>query len=81
MGGPTAQDGLRALATGNLALALKWIGPSPEAIELLGDKLSARALAVEVDAPLAPGTGEPLSTWEEARDFAEEHGMPIAINR
>ncbi|MGV0344728.1 acetyl/propionyl/methylcrotonyl-CoA carboxylase subunit alpha [Corynebacterium lehmanniae] len=59
--------------------SLKWIGPSPEAIELLGDKLSARALAVEVDAPLAPGTGEPLSTWEEARDFADEHGMPIAI--
>ena len=58
---------------------LKWIGPSPEAIELLGDKLSARALAVEVDAPLAPGTGEPLSTWEEARDFADTHGMPIAI--
>ena len=58
---------------------LKWIGPSPEAIELLGDKLSARALAVEAGAPLAPGTGEPLSTWEEARDFANEHGMPIAI--
>ena len=58
---------------------LKWIGPSPEAIELLGDKLSARALAVEVDAPLAPGTGEPLSNWEEARDFADTHGMPIAI--
>ena len=59
---------------------LKWIGPSPEAIELLGDKLSARALAVEAGAPLAPGTGEPLSTWEEARDFASEHGIPIAIN-
>ena len=58
---------------------LTWIGPSPEAIELLGDKLSARALAVEADAPLAPGTGEPLSTWEEARDFADTHGMPIAI--
>ena len=58
---------------------LTWIGPSPEAIELLGDKLSARALAVEADAPLAPGTGEPLETWEEARDFADEHGMPIAI--
>ena len=58
---------------------LTWIGPSPEAIELLGDKLSARALAVEANAPLAPGTGEPLSTWEEARDFADEHGMPIAI--
>ncbi|OFL16475.1 acetyl/propionyl-CoA carboxylase subuit alpha [Corynebacterium sp. HMSC067D03] len=58
---------------------LTWIGPSPDAIELLGDKLSARALAVEANAPLAPGTGEPLETWEEARDFAEEHGMPIAI--
>ena len=58
---------------------LTWIGPSPDAIELLGDKLSARALAVEANAPLAPGTGEPLETWEDARDFAEEHGMPIAI--
>lgn len=58
---------------------LRWVGPPPEAIELLGDKLSARALAVKVGAPLAPGTGEPLETWEEARDFAAEHGMPIAI--
>ncbi|WP_291314940.1 acetyl/propionyl/methylcrotonyl-CoA carboxylase subunit alpha [Corynebacterium sp. UBA2622] len=58
---------------------LAWIGPSPESIELLGDKLAARAVAVDVGAPLAPGTSEPLTTWEEARDFASEHGMPIAI--
>lgn len=58
---------------------LTWIGPAPESIELLGDKLAARAVAVEVGAPLAPGTSEPLSSWEEARDFADEHGMPIAI--
>ncbi|WP_342319330.1 acetyl/propionyl/methylcrotonyl-CoA carboxylase subunit alpha [Corynebacterium mayonis] len=58
---------------------LTWIGPSPESIELLGDKLSARAVAVEVGAPLAPGTSAPLATWEEARDFADEHGLPIAI--
>ncbi|WP_115685016.1 acetyl/propionyl/methylcrotonyl-CoA carboxylase subunit alpha [Corynebacterium senegalense] len=58
---------------------LTWIGPSPESIELLGDKLAARAVAVEVGAPLAPGTSEPLETWEQARDFATEHGMPIAI--
>ena len=58
---------------------LTWIGPAPESIEMLGDKLSARALATEVGAPLAPGTPEPLSSWEEARDFAAEHGMPIAI--
>ena len=58
---------------------LTWVGPSPESIELLGDKLAARAVAVEAGAPLAPGTSEPLTTWEEARDFAAEHGMPIAI--
>ncbi|MEX3504666.1 biotin carboxylase N-terminal domain-containing protein [Corynebacterium sp. LK2510] len=58
---------------------LTWIGPAPESIELLGDKLAARSVAVEVGAPLAPGTSEPLETWEQARDFAAEHGMPIAI--
>ena len=42
---------------------LTWIGPAPESIEMLGDKLSARALATEVGAPLAPGTPEPLSSW------------------
>ncbi|AWB83693.1 acetyl/propionyl/methylcrotonyl-CoA carboxylase subunit alpha [Corynebacterium liangguodongii] len=58
---------------------LTWIGPTPESIELLGDKLAARRVAVEVGAPLAPGTPDPLSHWEQARDFAREHGMPIAI--
>ncbi|QPK83846.1 ATP-grasp domain-containing protein [Corynebacterium qintianiae] len=58
---------------------MTWIGPAPESIELLGDKLAARRVAVEVGAPLAPGTPDPLATWEEARDFAREHGMPIAI--
>lgn len=58
---------------------LTWIGPSPEAIELLGDKIAARRVATEAGAPLAPGTPDPISDWEEARAFAEEHGMPIAI--
>ena len=58
---------------------LVWVGPSPEAIETLGDKVAARQLATKVGAPLAPGTDQPVESWEEARDFAAEHGMPIAI--
>lgn len=58
---------------------LVWIGPSPEAIETLGDKIAARALATQVGAPLAPGTPEPISDWQEAKAFAEEYGLPIAI--
>ena len=58
---------------------LVWVGPSPEAIETLGDKVAARQLATKVGAPLAPGTDQPIESWEEARDFAAEHGMPIAI--
>ncbi|MGO1948911.1 MAG: acetyl/propionyl/methylcrotonyl-CoA carboxylase subunit alpha [Mycobacteriaceae bacterium] len=58
---------------------LTWIGPSPDTIDTLGDKVAARQLAESVGAPLAPGTSEPLQSWEEARDFAEEHGLPIVI--
>ncbi|CCI82905.1 acetyl/propionyl/methylcrotonyl-CoA carboxylase subunit alpha [Corynebacterium otitidis] len=58
---------------------LTWIGPSAETIEKLGDKITARTLAEKVGAPLAPGTDEPMSSFEEARDFADEHGLPIAI--
>src|SRR5699024_1220941 len=56
-----------------------WIGPQPEAIELLGDKIAARRVAEEVGAPLAPGISDPIDDWQEAREFAEEHGLPIAI--
>jgi acetyl-CoA/propionyl-CoA carboxylase biotin carboxyl carrier protein len=58
---------------------LTWIGPAPETIDILGDKIAARTLAESVGAPLAPGTSEPLASWEEARDFAEEHGLPVVI--
>ena len=58
---------------------LTWVGPTPESIELLGDKIAARRVAEEVGAPLAPGTSDPIDDWQEARAFAEEHGLPIAI--
>ena len=58
---------------------LIWIGPPPAAIRSLGDKVSARHLAHEVGAPLAPGTPGPVSSAEEVFAFAQEHGLPIAI--
>jgi acetyl-CoA/propionyl-CoA carboxylase biotin carboxyl carrier protein len=58
---------------------LIWIGPSPEAIEQLGDKVSARHVAEKVGAPLAPGTLNPVSGAEEVLDFVAIHGVPVAI--
>ncbi|GGA70546.1 acetyl-/propionyl-CoA carboxylase subunit alpha [Pseudoclavibacter endophyticus] len=58
---------------------LVWIGPSPEAIDALGDKVTARHVAEQVGAPLAPGTLEPVSSADEVVAFADEHGLPIAI--
>jgi acetyl-CoA/propionyl-CoA carboxylase biotin carboxyl carrier protein len=58
---------------------LTWIGPPPEAIESLGDKVRARHIAEKVGAPLAPGTKDPLDNADEAVRFAEENGLPIAI--
>lgn len=58
---------------------MTWIGPSPETIEALGDKIRARAIATAAGAPLAPGTDGPLQDASEARAFAEEHGLPIII--
>ena len=62
-----------------IAAGLTWIGPSPEAIEALGDKVTARRVAEKVGAPLAPGTPGPVDTAEEVVAFAKEVGLPIAI--
>ncbi|MGN6272744.1 MAG: acetyl/propionyl/methylcrotonyl-CoA carboxylase subunit alpha [Protaetiibacter sp.] len=58
---------------------LIWIGPSPDAIERLGDKVSARHVAEKVGAPLAPGTLNPVAGAEEVLAFVDEHGLPVAI--
>src|SRR5690554_5928513 len=58
---------------------LIWIGPSPSAIEQLGDKVSARHIAEKVGAPLAPGTLNPVSGASEVLDFVDQHGLPVAI--
>jgi acetyl-CoA/propionyl-CoA carboxylase biotin carboxyl carrier protein len=62
-----------------LAAGIIWIGPSPEAIERLGDKVSARHVAEKVGAPLAPGTINPVEGAAEVLDFVKQHGLPVAI--
>src|SRR5690242_5235733 len=62
-----------------LDAGLTWIGPSPQAIRDLGDKVTARHIALAAGAPLVPGTKEPVAGPEEVLAFAREHGLPIAI--
>ena len=68
-------DFARAVADAGLV----WIGPPAEAIDRLGDKVSARQLATKVGAPLAPGTTSPVTGTEEVVAFADEFGLPVAI--
>ncbi|MET0977986.1 MAG: biotin carboxylase N-terminal domain-containing protein [Paeniglutamicibacter terrestris] len=58
---------------------MTWIGPSPAAIDQLGDKVQARHLAEKVGAPLVPGTKNPVESTEEVLAFADTHGLPLAI--
>ncbi len=58
---------------------LTWIGPPPEAIRALGDKVSARKIASKAGAPLVAGTKDPVAGHEEVTAFAKEHGLPVAI--
>lgn len=61
------------------AAGLIWIGPDPESIELLGDKIRARAIARATGAPLAPGTEAPIGDVGEAIAFAQQHGLPVIV--
>ncbi|NYG07599.1 acetyl-CoA/propionyl-CoA carboxylase biotin carboxyl carrier protein [Phycicoccus badiiscoriae] len=62
-----------------LDAGLTWIGPSPEAIDSLGDKVKARHIAARANAPLVPGTADPVADADEIVAFAKEHGLPVAI--
>ncbi|WP_108717988.1 biotin carboxylase N-terminal domain-containing protein [Miniimonas sp. S16] len=61
------------------AAGLTWIGPSPAAIDALGDKVSARHIAQAAGAPLVAGTPDPVTDASEVVAFAREHGLPVAI--
>jgi acetyl-CoA/propionyl-CoA carboxylase biotin carboxyl carrier protein len=58
---------------------LTWIGPSPQSIRDLGDKVTARHIALRAGAPLVPGTKDPVAGPDEVLAFAAEHGLPVAI--
>ncbi|MFI7222405.1 acetyl/propionyl/methylcrotonyl-CoA carboxylase subunit alpha [Nonomuraea angiospora] len=68
-----------AFAQAVIDAGLIWIGPPPQAIAALGDKVRARHIAQQVGAPLVAGTQDPVSGAAEVVAFAEEHGLPIAI--
>ncbi|MFJ4259651.1 acetyl/propionyl/methylcrotonyl-CoA carboxylase subunit alpha [Pseudomonas monteilii] len=62
-----------------LDAGLAWVGPSPDVIRALGDKVEARHIAQAVGAPLVKGTPGPLANAREAVEFAKEAGLPLAI--
>src|SRR3954462_12089245 len=62
-----------------LDAGLTWVGPSPEAIDALGDKVKARHIAERAGAPLVAGTHDPVADADEVIAFADEYGLPVAI--
>ncbi|MCX4091559.1 acetyl/propionyl/methylcrotonyl-CoA carboxylase subunit alpha [Nocardia sp. alder85J] len=62
-----------------LDAGLIWIGPSPQSIRDLGDKVTARHIAERASAPMAAGTKDPVKDATEVVEFAEEFGVPVAI--
>ena len=62
-----------------IAAGITWIGPSPQSIRDLGDKVTARHIAMRAGAPLVPGTPDPVSGADEVVAFAKEYGLPVAI--
>jgi len=58
---------------------LAWIGPPPEVIRVMGDKAKARRTAVEAGVPVLPGSQDPLSSVEEATEFADQVGYPVIL--
>ena len=61
------------------AMGVAFIGPPPEAIDEMGDKVSSRKAALRGGAPIVPGTTEFVTTAKEITDFGKEFGWPIAI--
>lgn len=61
------------------AAGILFIGPQPEVIDGLGDKIKARELAVKIGVPVVPGTPGAIATYEEAKEFTDKYGFPVII--
>ncbi len=58
---------------------IKFIGPSSQILDMMGDKLSAKQMALDCDVPTTPGTKEPLASREEAQELAQKFGFPVIL--
>ena len=58
---------------------IKFIGPSSRILDMMGDKLSAKQMAIDCDVPTTPGTKDPLASREEAQKLAMEFGFPVIL--
>nr|XP_020669454.1 pyruvate carboxylase, mitochondrial [Pogona vitticeps] len=56
---------------------VRFIGPSPEVVQKMGDKVEARSIAIAAGVPVVPGTDSPISSLSEAQEFSETYGFPI----
>src|SRR6476620_5689869 len=61
------------------AAGLTFIGPRPDAMELMGGKISARKIALDAGVPVVPGTTEPLRSFEDARETSAKIGYPLML--
>ncbi|HVR33244.1 MAG TPA: acetyl-CoA carboxylase biotin carboxylase subunit [Acidimicrobiia bacterium] len=68
-----------AFAEAVMNAGIAWVGPPPEAIRVMGDKISSRKAAISAGAPTVPGTTEPSESSDEVKRIAEEYGYPVAI--
>lgn len=68
-----------AFARAVIAAGIRWVGPPPEAIAVMGDKVSSRRAAIAAGAPTVPGTVEPLTSADEVTAVAAEYGYPVAV--
>lgn len=68
-----------AFAQQVLDAGLTWIGPSPAAMQVMGDKVMARRAVAGLGVPLVPGTSGPVANLAEANDFVHEHGFPVVV--
>ena len=58
---------------------ITFIGPPPEVMEGMGGKMSARKIAIEAGVPVVPGTTEPLTSFEDAKETAASFGYPVML--
>jgi pyruvate carboxylase len=68
-----------ALARACEKAGIAFVGPTPELLELLGDKTAARRLAASAGVPVLPGTENPVTSPEEAHRIAQEIGFPVIV--